>query len=84
MVLQQHCSPPYNPFCNMLPPPGYPLQQLQPIAQRPTPPSVAGPPPLDQPPGPPLTMQQSREAVIRAGEAHCKRFNDPIVCHEKK
>jgi hypothetical protein len=29
-------------------------------------------------------MEQSREAVIRAGEAHCKRFNDPEVCHEKK
>jgi hypothetical protein len=31
-----------------------------------------------------LSMQQSREAVIRAGEAHCQRFNDPVVCHEKK
>jgi hypothetical protein len=30
------------------------------------------------------SMQQSREAVIRAGEAHCQRFNDPEVCHEKK
>jgi hypothetical protein len=28
-------------------------------------------------------MEQSREAVIRAGEARCQRFNDPVVCHEK-
>jgi len=29
-------------------------------------------------------MEQSREALIRAGEAHCQRFNDPEVCHENK
>jgi hypothetical protein len=30
-----------------------------------------------------LTMEQSREAVIRAGEAHCRRWNDPVVCHAR-
>jgi hypothetical protein len=32
----------------------------------------------------PQGLEQSREQVIRAGEAHCQRFNDPVVCHEKK
>jgi hypothetical protein len=77
MTLRPQCNPQWNPDCNVLPPPGYPLQPLQPIAQPRT------PPPLDQPRGPALSMEQSREAVIRAGEAHCQRFNDP-VCHEKK
>ena len=84
MTLRPYCNPQWNPDCNMLPPPGYPLQPLQPIAQPRTPPPVAGPPPLDQARGPALSMEQSREAVIRAGEAHCRRFNDPVVCHEKK
>ena len=39
---------------------------------------------IQQVQGPALSMEQSREAVIRAGEAHCQRFNDPVVCHEKK
>jgi hypothetical protein len=85
MTLRPYCNPQWNPDCNVLPPPGYPLQPLIPIAPPPHPvqqlalPPVAGPPPQAA-----LTMQQSREAVIRAGEAHCKRFNDPEVCHEKK
>ena len=60
----------------------YPLQPLVPIA--PPPSRVQAPPPVDPPSDPALNMQQSREAVSRAGEAHCKRFNDPVVCHEKK
>jgi len=85
MVLRPLCNPQWNPDCNVLPPPGYPLQPLVPIAPPPRPvPPVAGPPALDPTPGPPLSMEQSREQVIRAGEAHCKRFNDPEVCHEKK
>ena len=85
MVLRPQCNPQWNPDCNVLPPPGYPLQPLIPIAPPPhpvqqlAPPPVAGPPPQSA-----ETMQQSREAVIRAGEAHCQRFNDPVVCHEKK
>ncbi len=85
MQLRQpwRCSPQFDPYCEMLPPPGYPLQPLRPIAPPPHPvPPVVGP--SDQHPGPPLSMQQSREAVIRAGEAHCKHFNDPQVCHDKK
>ncbi len=75
--LRSPCSPQWDPYCNMLPPPRYPLQPLQPIA-----------PPVAQQLAPPVrrspTMQQSREAVIRAGEEHCRRFNDPQVCHENK
>jgi hypothetical protein len=79
------CSPQFDPDCNLFPPPGYPAQPIIPIAPPPRPvPPVAGPPALDPTPSPPLSMQRSREAVIRAGEAHCKRFNDPDVCHEKK
>ena len=75
MVLRPYCSPQFDPYCNMLPPPGYPSQPLQPIA------------PLARqatPPRPSLSMEQSRDAVIQAGEAHCRRFNDPKVCHENK
>ena len=71
MQLRPQCNPQWNPDCNVLPPPGYPLQPLIPIAPPPRP--VPGPPALD--PGPPLSMQQSREAVIRAGEEHC-----PPIC----
>ena len=39
---------------------------------------------IQQVQSPAFSMEQSREAVIRAGEAHCQRFNDPVVCHEKK
>jgi hypothetical protein len=63
--LRPYCSPQFDPYCNLFPPPGYPNQPIQPIA-------------------PSRSMEQSREAVIRAGEAHCKRFNDPEVCHEKQ
>jgi hypothetical protein len=79
MVLRPYCNPQWNPDCNVLPPPGYPLQPLIPIA--PPPPVTQLPPPAHSASP---TMEQSREAVIRAGEAHCKRFNDPEVCHEKK
>jgi hypothetical protein len=80
MQLRQpwRCSPQFDPYCNMLPPPGYPLQPIAP-PPRPVPPVALAPPP-----GPSVTMEQSREQVIRAGEAHCQRFNDPVVCHEKK
>ena len=62
-----------------------PAQPSVPIVPVPGPlPPVAGPPALDPTPGPPLWMQESREAVIRAGEEHCRRFADPEVCHEKK
>jgi hypothetical protein len=97
MTLRPYCSPQFDPNCAMLPPPGYPLQPLRPIALPPravppvaVPPRAvppvagAGPPALDPTPGPPLSMEQSREAVIRAGEEHCRRFADPQVCHEKK
>jgi hypothetical protein len=32
MVLRQpwRCSPQFDPYCNMLPPPGYPMQPLRP------------------------------------------------------
>jgi hypothetical protein len=73
MQLRPYCSPQFDPHCNLFPPPGYPNQPIQPLAG-------PAPPPRPSPP----TMEQSREAVIRAGEAHCRRFNDPEVCHEKK
>ena len=31
------CSPQFDPDCSMLPPPGYPLQPIQPTAPRPRP-----------------------------------------------
>ena len=37
MVLRPLCNPQWNPDCNVLPPPGYPLQPLRPIAQPRTP-----------------------------------------------
>ena len=79
MVLRPRCNPQWNPDCNVLPAPGYPLQPLIPIAPPPHPVQQLAPPPQAA-----ETMQQSREAVIRAGEAHCQRFNDPEACHEKK
>jgi hypothetical protein len=72
MQLRPYCSPQFDPYCNLFPPPGYPNQPIAPLARR------------TLPPPPALSMEQSREAVIRAGEAHCRRFNDPQVCHENK
>lgn len=76
--LRPYCNPQWDPYCNVLPPPGYPLQPLIPIA----PPQAQQLPPPVRAPAP--SMEQSRDAVIRAGEAHCKRFNDPQVCHEQQ
>jgi len=74
--LRPYCSPQFDPYCNLLPPPGYPIQPIQPLA----------PPPLiaQRPSRPAATMEQSRDAVIRAGEEHCRRYKDPQVCHDKK
>lgn len=73
--LRPYCSPQFDPYCNLFPPPGYPNQPIQPIGR---------PPPVAQQLPPAQSMEQSRESVIRAGEAHCKRFDDPQVCHENK
>ena len=78
---------PIAPAPRAVPPVAVPPRAVPPVAgppalDPPPLPPVAGPP--DPSPGPPLSMQQSREAVIRAGEEHCRRFNDPEVCHEKK
>lgn len=80
--LRPYCSPQFDPYCNLFPPPGYPNQPIQPIA----PPPVVQqlPPQVRQPRPSSLSMEQSRDEVIRAGEAHCRRFNDPQVCHENK
>jgi hypothetical protein len=68
MVLRPHCNPQWNPGCNMLPAPGYPLQPLIPIGGD-------GSQPLP-------SMEQDRESIIQQGEAHCRRFpQDTQVCH---
>jgi hypothetical protein len=38
MTLRPYCNPQWNPDCNVLPPPGYPLQPLIPLAPPRTPP----------------------------------------------
>ena len=42
---------------------------------------VSPPPP---PSPPPLTMEEDREAVIAAGEAHCRRWPHDQTCHALK
>jgi hypothetical protein len=62
---QQHRCLVGDPYCQVLPPQGYPLPPLG--APRDAPPPVARP--QAQPPQ--LSMDEDRERIIRDGEIHC-------------